>query len=174
MTQEQYQGSPFSDSQADLAGMQEDMDEPGMEIEEDLVTLETALMETADTVLVTPDSQVLVDGSFVFPLDYGWMNLLVWRPAFVGERLKGTYAGEMSYQWSDEDESTTQDYQIVRTGGLDRLVPSWSAVVKAFRNIPVETEVLLIFGGTNQLKNGRTYNRILVGANVKTNNPLVD
>lgn len=174
MTQEDYIGSPFSEMQDEFAGLKEEMDEPGMDIEPADISVEAALMNAAESIVVTLDRDVVVDGEFVFPLDYNWMNMLIWRPVARGERLKGIYQGATFYNWTDDEELPADKYFIVRCGGVDRLIPAWSAVDKGLNILDSDTEVLLIYGGTVKLKNGRTFHRILVGANVKTNNPLVD
>ena len=174
MTSKDFRDGSISGSPSPYQGEVTEDTEPDLDNDIEEFSAESIVAAASQTVIVTLDRDVVVDGEFVFPLDYNWMNLLLWRPGAVGVRLKGTYQGCIYYNWSDDDDIPADKYHLVRVDGADRVIPAWSAVDKALDKIGTGTEVLLIFGGTVQLKNGRTFHRILVGANVKTNNPLVD
>ena len=174
MVHKDFRENRFKTRDEDYVGQPEESATEPVEIVEEAFPVEAALMDSAESVIVTMTRDVVVDGEFVFPLDYNWMNMLIWKPAVVGERLKGTYEGCILYNWSDDDAIPEDKYYVVRVNHVDRIIPAWSAVEKSLERVSRNTLVLLIYGGTIQLKNGRTFHRILVGSNIPLNDPLVE
>ena len=141
-------------------------DDPSEDLEDDVAEFSAAnITAVAEmSIIVSVEGEVIVDGAYSFPLDNTWVNLLIWRPRNPGERLVGTYEGSVFHSWTGDESSAQDKFFVVRTDGVDRLIPAWSAVAKGFEKVKPNKRVLLLYAGLIPLKNGRTYHRILVGS----------